>query len=266
MDALDIAIQHGQLDTVKLLIADKSLDIISSKLNIASRYNQLQIAEYLLQNGASVNYNEYRCLTDATKAGNLEFVKLFMHNGGQDIHISSNGEYRSYYIPIYVAIKYKHVHIFEYLLNFYNPQNPGYQTVIDKGLRFAVSYGQLYMVKSLIEKGAHIRVNINSFLGRSPLEIAVYNNHPEIVEYLICLSENIDNICDELLGYACCHNDINTLRMLVEPQKYIRDCPPNIQGIDIHVNEQYTIKMATSRDNLQAIQYLISQGINIPLD
>ena len=90
-----LSIQHGFLDVVKLFIETGAIDVNTveyerslAPLHFAVLFNQVDIAKYLLENGANVNevnskFGGESAMTIAAQKGNIEMIKLLVENGAK---------------------------------------------------------------------------------------------------------------------------------------------------------------------------------------
>jgi ankyrin repeat protein len=144
----------------KLLKAGADVNALSddgnSPLIMATMLNQKEIVTQFLQNGADVNYanEEFTALDHALKHG-VELVQLFL--------------------------KYK---------PNLNRQSPdlGYTT-----LHFACEYGNLDIIKCLLEHGADTKIKSKDLL--TPLLVALVNSNKEIALELIEADPSVINDC-----------------------------------------------------------------------
>ncbi|CAL1530644.1 unnamed protein product, partial [Lymnaea stagnalis] len=69
---------------------------------------------------------------------------------------------------------------------------------IEEEFLHAVDFGDVTLVKDLLERYPNLNVDCTDALGRTPLRLAVKNEHKELVELLLCLS-SADNMNEAVL-------------------------------------------------------------------
>lgn len=145
----------GDFPRVKHLVADDPdlVDAVSgdglTPLALAALGGNLEILEYLMAQGASVNIvseNENRStpLTGAVAKGNIDVVKVLLMHGADPNHVYGDGEFS----PLLVA----------------------------------ASHGKEGIVALLIQHGAY--VNIRNKLGKTPLALAREKGYEAIAKSL----------------------------------------------------------------------------------
>uniref|UniRef100_A0A3Q2XYX0 Uncharacterized protein n=1 Tax=Hippocampus comes TaxID=109280 RepID=A0A3Q2XYX0_HIPCM len=76
--------------------------------------NHVEVARYLIQNGACVYHEDgYTGLHHAAKQGNLEIVNTLLETGQVDVNAQDSGGWT----PIIWAAEHKHVEVIKVLLN-----------------------------------------------------------------------------------------------------------------------------------------------------
>uniref|UniRef100_A0A6P7HCX6 Ankyrin-1-like n=1 Tax=Diabrotica virgifera virgifera TaxID=50390 RepID=A0A6P7HCX6_DIAVI len=124
-------------------------------LHIALEFNRIDVAKYLLAQGAHVNNienpREKSLLHIATENNNLEMIRLFTEAG-------ANMQCKDRYgcMPIHVAAR----------------------------------FGYIEIIKYFVEQG--IYVDIMNNYKNTPLQIAADNDHFEVVDYLLLNNANVD--------------------------------------------------------------------------
>lgn len=133
---------HEDMKMAKLLLyhgADPS-----SALPLASCNNLIDIAKYLLKNGADVHYDNDESLTNACFKGYFEIVKLLIEHGA-DIHIHNN---RS----LQWASMNGHLEVVKLLIE----NGADIHAKNNNALYYAYLYGHEEVAKLLIEYGANM--------------------------------------------------------------------------------------------------------------
>ena len=204
----------GNLEIVKTIIEKNNLsDHYNSILNIACKYNYINIVNYLLSlNNCNIdisNNNEVPFLI-ACEYGNLELVKCIISNK----MFILNSKYLDSEIYICehafgIVCKNGHIDIAEWLLNI----NPTLNIHInnDYALQRACYSGQYNMVKWLLNIK---KSNFNLSLWKYEIFINTYLlRYIEICELLIYYDKNIINkyTVEKILYDACHKNKIETV-------------------------------------------------------
>ena len=125
----------------------------------------------------------------------------------------------------------------------------------DQALRWASFYGQIEVVKYLVElkpDGANIHAR-----NDQALEWASTNGHLDIVKYLIELKPdgaNIHAINDQALRWASENGHLGVVKYLVELKP---------DGANIHALGDYALRWSSKKGHIEVVKYLVGQGANI---
>ena len=183
---LHIAVQEGDIDIAQYLVsqgadinAKDNLD--QTPLQIAIHEDNVELAKYLIYKGADVDAkNLFRQTTPlhiAVDKGNLEIAKLLVLQGA-NIN-AKNLEHES---PLYIAVKRSRLEVAKYLVSQGADLN-----IRDKRGKYllheAASLGDLEQVKFLISKG--VDVNAKDKNDSNPLHDAAEHGNLEVTKYLI---------------------------------------------------------------------------------
>ncbi len=120
--ALEIAIERGQAESVKLLLeagADPNYFTVASgspPLIDAAAECSIEIAKLLIKAGAEINCEDGSALAIAARNGCLEIVKMLVE-ANADLNI-----YTETYSPLLSAIIQGHQKVFEYLVPLFDLQ------------------------------------------------------------------------------------------------------------------------------------------------
>ena len=110
-----------------------------------------------------------------------------------------------------------------------------------EALNVAAENGLLSVVRFLVEykkvSMAHLNVEI--------LYLAIKQGYVDLQKYLIEYGEN--NIKEYALSRIAYSGNLDTLQQLIE------------FGIDVHIDNEYCLRIASSRGNLSMVQYLIEK-------
>lgn len=149
----------------------ESIDMLTRFLVKASSVGKLDVVQYLIDGGASVNGPEIldlhtdTPLNEASKKGHLEIVRLLITRGAS---VNKRLETTS---PLFLAAKFGHVDIVDFLLENNNTEFNLKDEGINKGytpLQIAVTGGHYDVIRSLL-KHKDVDVNITHPSIGSPL-------------------------------------------------------------------------------------------------
>lgn len=218
VNLLTLGVLSGDLNLVKVLIENganpnliNQTQMGSTPLMMASEYKSLDIAKYLIKNGADINIQDSNgdpAIHWSAYYGNVPFTKLMLENGAKTNlkSMHSDGVMQvalkewqdsivdlllKYKVSIYkveedskaliLALKNDDFSLFKSLLNTKNINTrDGASNTL---LMIAAKNGYFEMVKYLIEKGADID-KINS-VGQSALNLSVFYGKNTVANYLI---------------------------------------------------------------------------------
>jgi ankyrin repeat protein len=187
--ALKSAIASGDTQFVK-----DAIDL--GMLAIVSKFGQIDIARFLLDNGADVNADDGQALTFASKAGHAEMVQLLIDYGA-DVNANESDPI------IWACIRGKEEVVRILVENGANvnveiPVNNEDGTYGGKytPIVYASREGHANIVKFLIEKGVDIHVN-----NEVALSMAINGDYPRIVELLVDNGADFSNIKEKPNNY-----------------------------------------------------------------
>lgn len=194
-----VLLEHGANINV---ISNRSTPLIEACLQ-----SQTRIVKILLQNGASANKTN-QCnsspLHAAALIGNVEIIKVLLKSN-PDVNFDMYG-----YNPLHIACSKGHLAVVLQLLNHYSPDT------ILKSTKFGISplmiasfAGHIDIVRVLLTEGAD--VNFIDEIGTTPIKLAVQNDFPDVVEYLL---ENGAKI-NQTLHAACKQGNVNLVEFLL---------------------------------------------------
>ncbi|MEM9884801.1 MAG: ankyrin repeat domain-containing protein [Bacteroidota bacterium] len=218
----------------------------------AAEFGNLEVVKYLRQQGAAINTNqrgEGTVLSVAARGGNLAVVKYIVAEGAA-IDAKTQGEGT----PLSVAARSGHLAVVKYLLNQgadINSDTRGEGTP----LSVAARSDNLEVVKYLLEKGANI--NADSQGEGTPLSVAARSGNLEVVQYLLEKGANINaNSRGEgtPLSVAARSGSLEVVKYLLE------------QGANINTDSQgegTPLSVAARSGNLEVVKYLLKKGADI---
>ncbi|OWZ23575.1 Serine/threonine protein kinase [Phytophthora megakarya] len=195
MAELREASSSGDLTVVKRLVecdnvqVDAGDDYGRTPLIFASWNGQLHVVEYLLDHGAQVDVADHggsTALRFAASEGHLAILKLLIDRGATVNTADLNG-----WTPLRLATERGHVDIVKCLLE-HDVDVDTRDNWGSSALRFAASDGRVEIMKLLVEIGS-ARVNqAEGHLGWTPLMLATWNGHINVVRYLLDHGADVD--------------------------------------------------------------------------
>ena len=199
---LHTAARYDNLEIVEYLIENGANieakdDYGNTPLHTAANYGStLEIVEYLIENGADIEANNNdgnTPLHHAAENGNLEIVEYLIENG---TNIEAKGDYS--YTPLHLAARYGKpeidLKIVEYLIEN-GADIEAENKAGDTPLHLAAGYGNLEIVKYLIENGADIETKNKA--GDTPLHLAAQNGRTKTVK-LLKIALELDSLLKKL--------------------------------------------------------------------
>uniref|UniRef100_A0A8C2AJM9 Ankyrin-1 n=1 Tax=Cyprinus carpio TaxID=7962 RepID=A0A8C2AJM9_CYPCA len=233
LPALHIAARNDDTRTAAVLLQnDPNPDVLSkvcvftgfTPLHIAAHYENLSVAQLLLNRGANVNFTPKNGITPlhiASRRGNVIMVRLLLDRGAQ-IDAKTKDELT----PLHCAARNGHVRVVEILLDQGAPiqaktknglspihmaaqgdhmdcvrQLLQYNAEIDDitldhltPLHVAAHCGHHRMVKVLLDKGA--KANARALNGFTPLHIACKKNHMRSMDLLLKHSASLEAVTE----------------------------------------------------------------------
>ncbi|KAK9425528.1 putative NACHT domain-containing protein [Seiridium unicorne] len=194
------AIHPGNLEIVKFLVQEGGADVnmplqtgrFGSALAVAAiRPGNLEIVKFLVQEGgADVNIllqtGRYgsALVAAALHPGNLETIKFLVQEGGADVNMPFQiGLYGS---ALAAAARYGNLEIVKFLVQGGADVNMPFQIgLYGSALAAAAFYGNLEIVKFLVQGGADVNMPLQIGLYGSALAIAARYGNFEIVKFLV---------------------------------------------------------------------------------
>uniref|UniRef100_A0A8C9NX06 Ankyrin 1 n=1 Tax=Serinus canaria TaxID=9135 RepID=A0A8C9NX06_SERCA len=210
LPALHIAARNDDTRTAAVLLQnDPNADVLSktgfTPLHIAAHYENLSVAQLLLNRGASVNFtpqvsaegedtgacaapDELTPLHCAARNGHVRIAEILLDHGAPIQAKTKNG-----LSPIHMAAQGDHLDCVRLLLQ--------YSADIDDitldhltPLHVAAHCGHHRVAKLLLEKGA--KPNSRALNGFTPLHIACKKNHIRVMELLLKTGASIDAVTE----------------------------------------------------------------------
>lgn len=192
-DILIYLIEKNDLDLIKYLISNGTqltnipTKFIKNRFIVSINKGYLEIADYLLKNGADINVNDVlngTCLHSFIDCNNINAIKYLIDKGAC---LDIIDQYWNI-TPLVHAINRNNLKILKYLIANGADINKHKR---DNGitlLNHAIGLGNLTITKYLISIGLDLNENTND--NKSNLHIASENGHHELIEYLIKQKNN----------------------------------------------------------------------------
>uniref|UniRef100_A0A8C5GSA9 Euchromatic histone-lysine N-methyltransferase 2 n=1 Tax=Gouania willdenowi TaxID=441366 RepID=A0A8C5GSA9_GOUWI len=189
--ALHAAAQKGLLEICYMLVqAGAQVDTKDKELRTplleAIVNNHIEVAHYLIKNGACVYHNDgYTGLHHAAKMGNLEIVNMLLETGQVDVNAQDSGGWT----PIIWAAEHKHVQVIKSLLN-----RGADVSISDKELNVCLHWaayaGNVDIAELVLNAGCSLAsANLH---GDTPLHIAAREGYLECVTLFLSRGADID--------------------------------------------------------------------------
>uniref|UniRef100_A0A803TNM7 Ankyrin 1 n=1 Tax=Anolis carolinensis TaxID=28377 RepID=A0A803TNM7_ANOCA len=262
LPALHIAARNDDTRTAAVLLQnDPNADVLSktgfTPLHIAAHYENLNVAQLLLNRGASpLPLNGITPLHIASRRGNIIMVRLLLDRGAQietrtkdeltPLHCASrNGHVRIAEIlldhgapiqaktknglsPIHMASQGDHLDCVRLLLQ-YNADIDDITLDHLTPLHVAAHCGHHRVAKVLLDKGA--KPNARALNGFTPLHIACKKNHIRVMELLLKTGASIDAVTESgltPLHVASFMGNLPIVKILLQ-----RGASPNVSNVPI---------------------------------
>uniref|UniRef100_A0A4W6C3L9 Ankyrin 1 n=1 Tax=Lates calcarifer TaxID=8187 RepID=A0A4W6C3L9_LATCA len=295
LPALHIAARNDDTRTAAVLLQnDPNPDVLSKKnrlttgftpLHIAAHYENMSVAQLLLNRGANVNFTPKNGITPlhiASRRGNVMMVRLLLDRGAQ-IDAKTKDELT----PLHCAARNGHVRIIEILLEHGAPiqaktknglspihmaaqgdhmdcvrQLLQYNAEIDDitldhltPLHVAAHCGHHRMAKVLLDKGA--KANARALNGFTPLHIACKKNHMRSMDLLLKHSASLEAVTESgltPLHVAAFMGHLNIVKNLLQ-----RGASPNASNVKVET----PLHMASRAGHCEVAQFLLQNAAQV---
>uniref|UniRef100_A0A8C2Q4S0 Ankyrin 1, erythrocytic b n=1 Tax=Cyprinus carpio TaxID=7962 RepID=A0A8C2Q4S0_CYPCA len=296
LPALHIAARNDDTRTAAVLLQnDPNPDVLSkvcvctgfTPLHIAAHYENLSVAQLLLNRGANVNFTPKNGITPlhiASRRGNVIMVRLLLDRGAQ-IDAKTKDELT----PLHCAARNGHVRVVEILLDQGAPiqaktknglspihmaaqgdhmdcvrQLLQYNAEIDDitldhltPLHVAAHCGHHRMAKVLLDKGA--KANARALNGFTPLHIACKKNHMRSMDLLLKHSASLEAVTESgltPLHVAAFMGHLNIVKSLLQ-----RGASPNASNVKVET----PLHMAARAGHCEVAQFLLQNNAQVDL-
>jgi len=232
---------------------------LSSEFFLAVYSNKIEQVRYLLQCGASVNYQNDFAIRCSAGRGNLELVKL-LTEAGANIHAKNN-------IPLRRSAENGHLDVVKYLL-----ESGANRHIINRNMIYTIVInGHLNILKFLAENGFEFQKN--DLLSAS----AVYGKL-DIVKYFIEVGANVNTITEQHVENILERGYLEVMKTLVDAGLKIpilnsdvlqRIAQYGYEDIIIYLVEAgvgvetITLGKVVENGNLSFVKYLLENGASV---
>lgn len=196
-------INKGYVELLKTLLNSKHLNKLLIYAVERANFNQLNIVELLLNEGANISAYNDQALMLAASRGHIELVELLL-NRGANINAANNQ-------VLYWAIGSGHIKVVELLIS----RGVNYSGA----LQTAVRNNHLKIIELLLDKGADIHANYNA-----ALLTAASNGHLKAVELLLNRGADIHANNDYILKAAIKKGHLKVIVLLLDRGATIPSC------------------------------------------
>ena len=253
--AFEFAIRNDDLEMMQFLF-NNGADISSNEarlLVIAASYGNIENFQFLIQHGLrltpGLNFNFMTPLMSAAERGELEMVK-FLVSLGEDIDGSMDWDDAT---AIAIAAKNGHLDVVKYLADLGADLEA--HIFSNTLLMLAVESQNKEMVSYLVEKG--LDVNDVNYDGFSATALAAKVGNFEIIKYLIENGADVNEMNNN-------GNSLLTSAILggnLEMVKYVLELGADVNGQTY--GDNYPLFLAAREGHLEIVEYLIELGANL---
>lgn len=265
------ACRSGKLKTVKYILSLGIIDFYKAKdeaLADACLCGHIEIAKFLIDNGANVHTNQEEPLRRACLSGNKDLVE-YLIKSGSNIHVTKI--YRGVDIPLNNACKSGNIELVKLLIK----KGIALKRKNCRALISAFESRNLKLIKYLISLGYDIKKD-----SAECLEAAVYNNDMKLISFLEKNGVSIKERGGLAFESACEYGNIRMFELLlkrgVDPKfnngkgliKAVYNSNFDIAQILIKMNaasedwKEIVMKHACYYGLKDQIEFLVAQGIN----
>lgn len=185
-----VASKKGKLEAVRALLETQDSknradvnhqdNFGKSPLHLASRHHSTDLAQLLLDHGATLDARDARdrnALHEASYLGQVMVVGLLLERGAK---VDARNKWGS--TPLHCAAKAGHLEVVQLLLKEGADPNAQDEDECSSALHLAAAEGRLKIVEVLLRHEANPQARTDQ--GETPLELASNNNHTEVVRLL----------------------------------------------------------------------------------
>uniref|UniRef100_A0A665VVX5 Ankyrin 1, erythrocytic a n=1 Tax=Echeneis naucrates TaxID=173247 RepID=A0A665VVX5_ECHNA len=272
LPALHIAARNDDTRTAAVLLQnDPNPDVLSKQtgftpLHIAAHYENLNVAQLLLNRGANVNFTPKNGITPlhiASRRGNVIMVRLLLDRGAlidaktkdelTPLHCAArNAQHsRNGLSPIHMAAQGDHMDCVKQLLQ-YNAEIDDITLDHLTPLHVAAHCGHHRMAKVLLDKGA--KPNSRALNGFTPLHIACKKNHMRVMDLLLKHSASLEAVTESgltPLHVASFMGHLNIVKILLQ-----KGASPSASNVKVET----PLHMASRAGHYEVAEFLLQNA------
>uniref|UniRef100_A0A3B4VG47 Ankyrin 1 n=1 Tax=Seriola dumerili TaxID=41447 RepID=A0A3B4VG47_SERDU len=262
LPALHIAARNDDTRTAAVLLQnDPNPDVLSkvlelstgfTPLHIAAHYENMSVAQLLLNRGANVNFtpkDELTPLHCAARNGHVRIIEILLEHGAPIQAKTKNG-----LSPIHMAAQGDHMDCVRQLLQ-YNAEIDDITLDHLTPLHVAAHCGHHRMAKVLLDKGA--KANARALNGFTPLHIACKKNHMRSMDLLLKHSASLEAVTESgltPLHVASFMGHLNIVKNLLQ-----RGASPNASNVKVET----PLHMASRAGHCEVAQFLLQNAAQV---
>ena len=229
-----------------------SPDLIGNRetpLMMAARFNDVEVVEYLVERGASLDVQDaegFAAIHHAVMGGKISNILRLIEFGANHLKGSDENKF-----PVHLAADQGHTNVIRLLVE----HGADVKKVDDYGmtpLMYAARNGHLETIKFLLKNGCSLHRSDGE--GTLPVHFAAQGDHVDVVKFIAknggsALAKTNDN--QTVLHYA---TRLDLVRFLVE------------NGADIHARDcegKTPLHAAAAKGQTDTVNYFLNQGADI---
>ena len=273
---IEIASENGDFEMVKYLATYKYANVnnISRALINASDFDNIEIANYLYENGANIFSKRYHRMNIAIKNNDLDEIKILSHKDSNLLKFNNNTGYKTFNNLLCKAAKNNCIDIIKFLITLPNLLFISYNTACLEALKNNHLKTALDLIKNFPKSEKF-------FIGVDCIRKLIYKNFFDLIKYLMN-----NKLCEKYILTACMpfaidHGDLNIIKYIFGYNNELKDeyiITASEKGyldvieflivnkIDINYKDNKALKTAAENGNLDAVIVLLKHGANIHAD
>lgn len=224
---------NGFVDAFKFLRArGPKIHDPNMELKVACENGHLEFAQYALEEGANVDFDEGKPLRFASVYGHTNIVIMLIDKYGADVHAN-------YDMALQMASNVGRTETVRALLD----RGAVIEAENNAALHMACENGHTDTVLLLLDRGAAH--------DDYALELAGSNGHTDTVRHLLDRGADVhvkDNI---ILSRACEYGHLDTVRLLLD------------RGVDVHIDNELALWTATMNGHFEIVRLLLNRGATV---
>ncbi|XP_067652901.1 ankyrin repeat domain-containing protein 50-like [Haliotis asinina] len=256
---LHLACAGGDLETVKLILSLKAVDINSrgdlskTPVMVAAHGGHSDVVEFLVDRGANVSLVDSdgdNVLHLACYSGDLETVEHILSLNKVDINATNiNGQ-----TAIKIAKDWQYEQVVDLLESWVTPSHT------DRNIYSAIKDGDLERLNRILAAG-HVDINMRTGrLNWTLVMVAALQGQSDVVKFLMDRGANVslvDKYGNNALHWACSSGDLDTVKLILsENMKII-----NSRGY----GSTTPVMLAAVKGQSDVMKLLLDRGANVSL-